>query len=213
MEIYSGVKFQAVRVGDFCSGFLDGELKTWARIFHDSGLAPPYVDKTTGKKGSFGNMGYFFNGEIRVTASGSSLENILPAKDIVRVDYALLNRRRFKMPFIYYSGNSEKKPTSEAEIYWRLFNLKCFREGGVILHGHHKGIVDNADLLAQDKDISVTQKFEEYGTREFALQVLIAFRKKQSKIVIARNHGFFSFGETFDEAGERALDLLHLSNI
>jgi len=91
-----------------------------------------------------------------------------------------------------------------AQIYWELFKVRPDIE--VIMHGHDPLILEYADELSKKPGVALTERFAEYGTPEFKGEIIRALQKqKDTNFVIARDHGFFSLGKTFNEAGNRAL--------
>lgn len=194
---YSGVKYEPkrVQVVSSPSRHLVNEMILWGRIFDALKLAPPY------ENGSYGNMGFRdVDGSIRVTPSSRSIGDLF-SDEIMTITG--VEERKKQKPLVYFYGNLERTPTSEAQIYWDLFQKIPWVN--VILHGHDVFSTKHADFLAKKfKEVSVTRRCRDYGTKEFKDEVLSALTKDTSYLV-AKKHGFFSFGKTFEEAGVRAI--------
>ena len=74
-----------------------------------------------------------------------------------------------------------------------------------VFHGHNNTIIAHTEELR----LPVTEKEYESGTVELAKEVLKVLG--DHKLIVLRNHGFVSLGNTMKEAGELALGTLNQS--
>lgn len=192
-----GIQYNAVRAGDSISKkpriALARQLVAWGKIFDDLGMAP-YVNG----KGSAGNMGFKSDGRVFVTPSGGCLGN-LDIEDIMAViNYDEITNN------LYFHGSRGKNPTSEALIYWDIFNER--EDISVILHGHDLLSLEKANALMKKHPgmISITPNVTEAGSKEFRKEMHDLSKSKKNYLV-GKGHGFFALGKTFDEAGSMSL--------
>lgn len=86
-----------------------------------------------------------------------------------------------------------KAPSSESFLHLKIYQ-KLGRINAVF-HGHRLDI----------PGVPVTEKEYPYGTLELADSV--ADLAEKANFLIARNHGFFSLGETMEEAGKQIINI------
>jgi ribulose-5-phosphate 4-epimerase/fuculose-1-phosphate aldolase len=202
---YVGVKFTPVLIEERqVNDSRIAELIEWGKIFHELGLAPPYVD-TEGNRGSYGNLGVrsmLISNAFIITASSSSLaegddRNFAEVKDV-----------SFRERKVYYIGGKRKSdkiviPSSEAILYWTIFSMR--EDVDAILHGHSELISQCAERLC----IPVTEKEEPYGTIELARQVrMLLERYPETDIFEMRHHGFVAMGRDIKTTGDLVLRTL-----
>ena len=156
----------------------------------------PYVQG----KGWAGNIGFrevSYKDEriIWVTSSGCEIDRIT-SNDIVGI--------KETQDGIVYWGAPDKKPTSEWENYWVLFQKRP--DVNAILHGHDLLALETAEALrdAFPKEVALTRGVTPFGNAEFRDQIAEIVTPTNTYL-IGREHGFFALGRTFEEAGMLAL--------
>jgi L-fuculose-phosphate aldolase len=102
---------------------------------------------------------------------------------------------------VYVEGR--RHPSSEAVMHYLIYKTR--KEVNAVFHGHNKAIIVNADKLG----FQLTEREHEPGTIALAKEALKALGNKN--LVVLKNHGFVSVGNTMKEAGELALATLKRS--
>lgn len=207
---YVGVKFTPVQIEERqVNDSRIEDLIKWGRIFHELGLAPPYILKgkkgKKDKKGSFGNFGVRSMRESNafiITASSSSLADG-SARNFAEVKDVSLRRREV----CYIGGRRESGeiviPSSEAILYWEIFSKKSGVD--VVMHGHSELISQCAERLG----IPITEREEPYGTIKLTRQVeRVLDKHPETNIFEMRYHGFVAMGRSVEETGKLVLRTL-----
>lgn len=175
---------------------LANEMIFWGKIMGALNMVP-YVSE----KGWAGNMGFRENEIIWVTPSGGGI-NKLKIEEIV----GITNDQNK----IVYFNTSDKKPTSEWEIYYKIFKKRP--EINAILHGHDLFALETAEKLNKIyNEVALTKSITGSGTLEFRDEIL-SILTKDNNYLIGKAHGFFSLGRDFEQAGILALDFRTKAN-
>ena len=191
------IQFTPVRVDDGISpdDKISRDLILWGKIFDRLWMAP-YVEG----KGSSGNIGFRMPHGICVTPSGSSLgelevEDIMTVVDVKEEDGEIS---------VFFYGHPEKKPTSEALIYWDIF--KARDDADVVLHGHDSFCLEKDSEIYNNfsEEIAMTKVVQEAGSFELRSDIQGILSGEESYLV-GKGHGFFALGKNFEEAGLLAL--------
>jgi ribulose-5-phosphate 4-epimerase/fuculose-1-phosphate aldolase len=163
------------------------ELKKWCEIFQKSGLTPEFEGNYTG------NLSFRCEDGFVITASG------LKSKQNLSNDcFVYVKNYDEQSNTVYVKG--KRKPSSEAVMHHLIY--KTHKEMNAVFHGHNDAIVMNAEKLG----LTVTKKEYESGTAALAKEALKALG--DNKLVVLKNHGFVSVGNTLKEAGDLALATL-----
>jgi len=166
------------------------ELKEWCRRFQLSGLTPEFEGNYTG------NLSFRAEGGFVITASGlKSKENLTDDCFVYVKDYDEQGNT------VYIEG--KRFPSSEAVMHFLIYRAR--KDVNAVFHGHSDAIMRNAEKLG----VPVTEKECESGTVELAKEAQKTLA--DGDFVVLRNHGFVSVGESMQEAGERALEMLKRS--
>jgi ribulose-5-phosphate 4-epimerase/fuculose-1-phosphate aldolase len=164
------------------------ELKEWCTKFQKNRLFPVVEGNYTG------NLSFRSKEGFIITASGlESKENL--------TDERFVYVKAYDEQTITFFVEGKKKPSSESIMH----NLIYETHGDVsaVFHGHNELIVANAAELK----LPITEKEYESGTTELAIEVLKVLG--DNNLIVLRNHGFISLGQTMKEAGELALTTLN----
>lgn len=167
-----------------------GELKKWSKSFQERGLTPEVQGNFTG------NLSFRSKDGFVITASGlKDKENL---EDICFV-YVKAYDEQYNTFFV----EGQTKPSSESIMHHLVY--KACGNVNAVFHGHNDTIIAHAKELR----LPVTEKEYESGTVKLAKEVLKVLG--DHKLIVLRNHGFVSLGNTMKEAGELALDTLNQS--
>ncbi|MBN1502742.1 class II aldolase/adducin family protein [Candidatus Woesearchaeota archaeon] len=188
MEKYSGVKFKTVFLSNnILKTTADTKkLLKWCRVFHEKGFAPCY------DKGSCGNLSYRTEKAMIITPSSCFFDKITE-KDLVTV---LALDLKAKQVFVH----GIREPSSETFLHAKIYELR--EDINAVFHGHCDNIVRNAKKLK----LVETEKEQAYGSLKLVEEVEKVLRK--NNIIVLKNHGFISLGETMEDAGERILRII-----
>jgi len=166
------------------------ELKEWCERFQKAGLTPEFEGNYTG------NLSFRSKEGFVITASGLKSKQNLSNDCFVHVkSYDRQGNT------VYAEGR--KQPSSESVMHYLIYETR--REVNAVFHGHNKAIIMNAEKLG----FPVTEREHEPGTIALAEEALKALDNKN--LVVLKNHGFVSVGDTMEEAGELALATLKRS--
>lgn len=191
------IQFTPVRVKDGRKPDNDKakKLVLWGKIFDRLWMAP-YVEG----KGSSGNIGFRMPHGICVTPSGGALGELTTGDIMTVVDV----REEGEKVSVFFYGHPEKKPTSEALIYWDIFKKRS--DVDVILHGHDSICLEKTTRMKEifHNEVSVTQAVTGAGSFEFRKDIE-GLLSGSEPYLIGKGHGFFALGKTFEEAGLLAL--------
>lgn len=190
---YGGVKYKLIRTGSQIPvhPWL-GEIQKWCTIFDEQNLAPFY------EGGSHGNLSFRVDegsDSFIITAANSSLkESITDDKfyEVSKVDTDHLK--------LYASGSEDKKPSSETMLHDAIYKRRP--EVMAILHGHCEAITKNASKIG----IVTTNEFVESGTTKIVDSVIEVL--DQNNFIEIKDHGFLSLGNTIEEAGKLAMEMM-----
>jgi L-fuculose-phosphate aldolase len=164
-----------------------GELKKWSKTFQESGLTPEVQGNFTG------NLSFRSKDGFVITASG--LKNKEDLEDICFV-YVKAYDEENNTFFV----EGQTKPSSESIMHHLIY--KARGDVKAVFHGHNDTIIAHAEELR----LPVTEKEYESGTTELAKEVLKVLG--DHKLIVLRNHGFISLGNTMKESGKLALATL-----
>jgi L-fuculose-phosphate aldolase len=164
------------------------ELKKWSETFQKSGLTPEVQGNFTG------NLSFRSKEGFVITASG-----LKDKEDLADVCFVYVKAYDEGSNTFFVEGQT--KPSSESIMHHLIYET-C-RDVNAVFHGHNDSIV----AYAKELGLPVTEKEYESGTIELAKEVLKVLGDR--KLIVLRNHGFVSLGNTMKEAGERALATLN----
>jgi len=177
-EKYVGVKFQAVRLGDFQPTKL--ELKRIRALIA--------VGKKYARLGFFdkngGNLSVRTAGGILIKRTGSYPNRLKPA-DFVKIVKIAPNQ-------VFFYGHG--LPSSEARLHWGIYIIR--KEINAVLHAH-----DRAALVCRQNfaTIGYLREFA-YGTLSSAQAVKKA--AKNHDYIVQKNHGVVALGKNVAAAFE-----------
>jgi len=166
------------------------ELKEWCERFQKGGLTPEFEGNYTG------NLSFRSKEGFVITASG--LKN---KQNLSNDCFVYVKSYDEQSNTVYIEGR--RQPSSEAVMHYLIYKTR--REVNAVFHGHNKAIVLNAEKL----EFPVTEREHEPGTTALAKEALKALDNKN--LVVLKNHGFVSVGNTMKEAGELAFATLKRS--
>jgi ribulose-5-phosphate 4-epimerase/fuculose-1-phosphate aldolase len=182
------VKFKTVFISDEVPDEKEvEELKQWCTQFQKNNLTPP------AQGNSVGNLSCRVEDEFIITGTMLKSKENLTNDFFVRV----VNYDVYKNT-IYAEGKME--PSSESIIHFLIYNTRD--DINAIFHGHSDLITKNAEKLK----IPVTNNEQPPGTMELANEVLDTLR--DNSMIVIKNGGFITLGETMKEAGDLALSTL-----
>jgi len=187
-EIYTGPKFETVFQSNHAPEHDDIEyLKNWCSTFHAQGLTPSH------ESGTAGNLSFrTFPGcnEFIITGAGLHAKCRLNESDFVHIVSCNISQRK-----VWVKGT--RLPSSESMMHYAIYNT--LPEVNAVFHGHHQGLIDHADELG----LPVTETVCDYGSPEL-IQSIVPLLGKHTLIII-RDHGFLSIGDSMEEAGHQVL--------
>jgi len=185
------IRFNTVFVSDkILSDAKIVELKEWSEKFQKNGLTPEIEGNYTG------NLSFRSKEGFVITASG------LKSKESLSNDcFVYVKNYDEQSNTVYVEGR--RQPSSEAVMHFLIYKTR--KEVDAVFHGHNDAIIMNAEKLG----FAVTEREHEPGTIELAKEVLKVLGDKN--LIVLKNHGFVSLGNTMKEAGERALATLKRS--
>ncbi len=185
------IRFNTVFVSDrIPSGSKLGELKKWSKIFQERGLTPEVQGNFTG------NLSFRSKDGFVITASG-----LKDKEDLEDICFVYVKAYDEQDNTFFVEGQT--KPSSESIMHHLIY--KAYGDVNAVFHGHNDTIIAHAEELR----LPVTEKEYESGTVELAKEVLKVLG--DHKLIVLRNHGFVSLGNTMKEAGELALATLNQS--
>jgi len=160
------------------------ELKEWSEKFQKNELTPEFEGNYTG------NLSFRSKEGFVITASG------LKSKENLSNDcFVYVKNYDEQSNTVYVEGR--RQPSSEAVMHFLIYKTR--KEINAVFHGHNEAIIINAEKLG----FPVTEREYEPGTIELAKEVLKVMGNKN--LIVLKNHGFVSLGNTMKEAGELAL--------
>jgi len=166
------------------------ELKEWSEKFQKNELTPEFEGNYTG------NLSFRSKEGFVITASG------LKSKENLSNDcFVYVKSYDEQSNTVYIEGR--RQPSSEAVMHSLIYKTR--KESNAVFHGHNEAIIINAEKLG----FPVTEREYEPGTIELAKEVLKVLGNKN--LIVLKNHGFVSLGNTMKEAGELALATLKRS--
>ena len=160
------------------------DLKKWSGEFQKHKLTPELEGNYTG------NLSFRSKEGFIITASGlRSKQNL--------TDDCFVYVKEYEEQSNNFFVEGKKQPSSETMIHYLIY--RNYVEINAIFHGHNNSIVSNAEKM----ELPITRKEYPSGTIELAREVLKVLG--DNKLIVLKNHGFISLGETMKEAGELAL--------
>ncbi|MFA4830760.1 MAG: class II aldolase/adducin family protein [Patescibacteria group bacterium] len=190
---YHGVKFTTKMIDEEISKDPRiEELKFWCKKFHEKNFAPQY------NGGSSGNLSFRLKDEedsFVITASGLAMKDGLSDDCFVRVSSVDLEKG-------IVCAHGKMEPSSENMLHFAIYRKR--KDVNAIFHGHSEEILSNAEKL----NTVETREEESYGSIELVQSVLEVLGGNY--FLVMKNHGFISLGETMEDAGKRALDMISL---
>ncbi|MBN1784111.1 MAG: class II aldolase/adducin family protein [Candidatus Bathyarchaeota archaeon] len=185
------IRFNTVFVSDrIPSDSKLGELKKWSKIFQESGLTPEVQGNFTG------NLSFRSKDGFVITASG-----LKDKEDLEDICFVYVKAYVEKYNTFFVEGQTN--PSSESIMHHLIYNA-C-GDVNAVFHGHNDAIIAHAEELG----LPITEKEYASGTVELAKEVVKV--PGDHKLIVLRNHGFVSLGNTMKEAGELALATLNQS--
>ena len=164
------------------------ELKKWSKTFQERGLTPEVQGNFTG------NLSFRSKEGFVITASG-----LKDKQDLEDVCFVYVKAYDEESNTFFVEGQT--KPSSESIMHHLIY--KACNNVNAVFHGHNDTIIAHAE----EWGLPVTEKEYESGTVELAREVLKVL--DDNKLIVLRNHGFVSLGNTMKEAGELALATLN----
>ena len=164
------------------------KLKKWNKTFQKSGLTPEVQGNYTG------NLSFRSKEGFVITASG-----LKDKQDLEDVCFIYVKAYDEENNTFFVEGQT--KPSSESIMHHLIY--KACMDVKAVFHGHNDIIIAHAKELG----LPVTEKEYESGTVELAKEVLKVLG--DNRLIVLRNHGFVSLGNTMEEAGELALATLN----
>ena len=163
------------------------ELKKWCRIFQESGLTPEVQGNLTG------NLSFRSKDGFVITASGlKDKENL--------EDFCFVYVKAYNEHDNTFFVEGQTTPSSESIMHNLIYTT--YGDVNAVFHGHNDVIVACANELG----LSITEKEYESGTADLAKEVVKVLGN--NKLIVLRNHGFVSLGNTLNDVGELALATL-----
>ena len=163
------------------------ELKEWSERFQKNGLTPEVSGNYTGNLSFRSRVGFV------ITASGlKDKENL--------GDDCFVHVKGYDEISNTFSVEGQKKPSSESLMHFLLYNGD--HDINAVFHGHNSLIV----AAAKDLKLVITEKEFESGTIALAKEVQKI--SVNNRLIVIRNHGFVTVGNTMKEAGELAIETL-----
>ena len=200
MKEYSGIKFNAIFLEETIPFFPQiNELKKWGKKFSDMNFIPHYKnEKEPDRLSSAGNLSSRNNNGFVITASYSDLANLREI-DFVEVKKVDLNQKKIWI-------NGQKEPSSETMLHYAIYQER--NDVNAIFHGHSNKLLNNYKKLRL-----ISTKYEaDYGSIELINSVMEVL--KNENFLIIKNHGFLSFGNTIEQAGNEIMNInIRLRNI
>ena len=182
-EIYQGVRFKTEFIRhEIPQNKKIEELKYWCKRFSKLGLAPKVGE------GSAGNLSFRISNGFIITTSNSDLGNISDNNftEVIDVD--------FKNKIIKVAG--KKIPSSESMLHYVIYKNRP--DINAIFHGHSQELL-NSNIISTEQEKS-------YGTKGLVEEVLKVL--DDNKVIIIKNHGFLSLGNTMNQAGNNIIKMI-----
>ena len=185
-EEYIGTKFETVFLKkQVPNNDKIKHLILWGKKLSLLGLTPEY------EFGAAGNLSFKTNTGYIVTATGANLGN-LTNKDFVEVRSCSLEGKEIV-------AIGMKEPTSETMLHCQIYGKRP--DVKVIFHVHDDYAVKRCDEFG----LKCTANEAPYGSKELVDEVMKIIGDHD--YIVMKNHGIISLGSTFDEAGERIIDI------
>jgi ribulose-5-phosphate 4-epimerase/fuculose-1-phosphate aldolase len=182
-EVYMGTKFRTVFSRRAVSGDERlGDLLKWCRRWAALGLVGDTV----------GNLSFRTVNGFLINRTGGDLGGIT-RQEFVEVIDADRDKPELTVVGLY-------EPSSESLMHAGIYAARPEIEA--VFHGHSERLLAAAERLG----LPITAREQPYGTAELVREILNAL--DGHKFVIMRNHGFVVFGETMEEAGRIAEEVL-----
>ncbi|MCK5282414.1 MAG: class II aldolase/adducin family protein [Nanoarchaeota archaeon] len=185
-EDYFGPKFSTV----FLSKIVPLEPKIrklifWGKKFSLLGLTPSY------EFGAAGNLSFRTEKGFIITAAGKELGK-LKEEDFVEVLRCDIQNREV-------SAIGKFEPSSETMLHHSIYKERGNVD--VIFHVHDEYAIENCEELG----LRCTENEKPAATIELVEEVLKAMENLD--YIVIKNHGIISLGRTFEETGERIIDV------
>lgn len=185
-EEYIGPKFKTIFVSmNPPSDEMIKRLMFWGRKFSLMGLTPAY------QFGAAGNLSFRTEVGFIITGAGKSLAD-LHEEDFVEVLDCDIAKRE-----VVAKGKME--PSSETMLHFAIYKNRP--EVKVIFHVHDDYAIQNCSALG----LRCTENEQPSGSVELIDEVLKVMENLD--YVVIKNHGIISLGGTFEETGERIIDI------
>lgn len=186
VEEYIGTKFNTVFIEkNIPENSIIKKLIFWGRKLALLGLTPAY------ETGAAGNLSFRTENGYIVTAAGSNLGE-LKEEDFVEVRSCSFDNKEI-------TAIGVKDPTSETMLHCAIYAKRP--EVKVIFHVHDDYAVNRCDEFG----LKCTANEAPYGSKELVDEVIKIIG--DNDYIVMKNHGIISLGSTFDEAGERIIDI------
>ncbi len=183
-EEYVGARFRTIFIKQGI--LLDDKikyLKFWGKKLALLGLTPEY------ESGAAGNLSFKSDDGYIITASGANLGK-LRDDDFVKV--IACGKDDVKVV-------GTKEPSSEAMLHCAIYGRRS--DVHVIFHVHDDYAVKNCEKHG----LKCTVNEQPYGTQELVDEVLEVMGDHD--YIVMKNHGIISLGNSFDEAGDKILQI------
>ena len=185
-EEYIGTKFETVFLKkDIPNHEQIKKLIFWGKKFALLGLTPEY------ETGAAGNLSFKTDTGYIVTAAGVNLGD-LKEEDFVEVRSCSLDNKEITAIGI-------KEPTSETMLHCAIYGKRL--DVKIIFHVHDDYAVKRCDEFG----LKCTTNEAPYGSKKLVDEVLSVVGDHD--YIVMKNHGIISLGTTFEEAGERIIDV------
>jgi len=174
-ERYIGIKFRTKKLGNLSK---DKQIETSALLLNKILATLPEECL----KGIAGNVSAKLSDGIIISASGSSLKNLIILDDYCKVT------SRYNDRIVEYYGN--KIPSSETKLHQLIYSER--KDVQFVFHIH----IPNLEKLQLLNRYPITKRFFPYGTINLAKEAVKALGS--NNIVILKNHGIVIVGEKLE---------------
>ena len=175
-EVYLGTKFRTVFARrEPPPDKRITELVEWCRRLAQRGVVGDTV----------GNLSFRSSAGFIINRTAGDLGKIT-REEFVEVLQTDIGHRELTVAGAY-------EPSSESLMHAAIYAARP--EVNAVFHGHSQRLLEQAAILR----LPVTEVERPYGTAELAGEILKILEKQ--KIVVMRNHGFVTVGQTMAEAG------------
>jgi L-fuculose-phosphate aldolase len=157
----------------------------WGKKLSLLGLTPTY------EFGAAGNLSFRTKHGFIITATGEDIGN-LKEEDFVEVRECRIGKREI-------TAFGKKEPSKEAMFHCAIYAARL--DINVIFHVHDDYAVKNCDKLG----LKCTANERPPGSVELVKEIINIIGEHD--YIVVKNHGIISLGNSFEEAGERIIEV------